>query len=125
MNQILLEIEANNWQNDLLCSELMTAIKISPSLPPIARRSISIEFSTQRQFTSCNSNVIQRIHSDSFESEAVLMASISPPQMISDVTIFTQLSQDSIITSQEVRDDSRISQNSFLKRTSSQSGFSE
>jgi Mg-chelatase subunit ChlD len=125
MHQILLEIEANHWQNDLLCSEIITAIKITPSLPPIARRGISIEFATQRQFTNGTSNVIQRIHSDTFETEATSIANSTPPQTISDFTIFTQLSQDSSITSKEAPDDSTISQSSFLKRTSSQSGLSE
>jgi Mg-chelatase subunit ChlD len=137
LNQIANEIQAEQWQNDFLCSDLLSAIRIAPSIPHIGRRSLSIEFATQRHigdyyFSSTPDKKYRRMECGTADDSIVAsigreLGVVSIPT--EDVTIFTQLSQSS---SQEIPVSQEPLSSSFSqeipvsqKRTSSQVGFCE
>ena len=132
-----MEIQAEQWQNDPFCSELLSAIRLAPSIPHIGRRSLSIGLATQRHTGEYSfepqENVEKDLNTDGIISIGRELGVTSLPT--EDVVIFTQLSQSSsqnfsLSQSSRCSDDHQHqttppSSSSSLKRTSSQVGFSE
>ena len=138
LGRIALEIQAEQWQNDPFCSELLSAIRLAPSIPHIGRRSLSVELATQRHTGDYSfepqENVEKDLNMDGVVSIGRELGVSSLPT--ADVVIFTQLSQSSsqnfsLSQSSRCSDDHHHHQqqttpsSSSLKRTSSQVGFCE